>query len=131
MKNASIKVKLLLATLPSLIILIVCLVFFAVAVNSTVKQSKQIYYDNLYTVSSNLNSADRDFYQALDASKSLFNMATFSPGQLSPELRKKYTDDYYSYDDYKVFITSGLGTYSPNLRLLNPPSINLYRLTNY
>ena len=94
MKNASIKVKLLLATLPSLIILIVCLVFFAVAVNSTVKQSKQIYYDNLYTVSSNLNSADRDFYQALDASKSLFNMATFSPGQLSPELRKKYTDDY-------------------------------------
>ena len=44
---------------------------------------------------------------------------------------KKYTDDYYSYDDYKVFITSGLGTYSPNLRLLNPPSINLYRLTNY
>ena len=94
MKNASIKVKLMLATLPSLIILIVCLVFFAVAVNSTVKQSKQIYYDNLYTVSSNLNSADRDFYQALDASKSLFNMATFSPGQLSPELRKKYTDDY-------------------------------------
>jgi len=94
MKNASIKTKLMLATLPSLIILIVCLVFFAIAVNSTVKQSKQIYYDNLYTVSSNLNSADRDFYQALDASKSLFNLATFSPGQLSPELRKKYTDDY-------------------------------------
>lgn len=94
MKNASIKVKLLLATLPSLIVLIVCLVFFAVAVNNTVKQSKQIYYDNLYTVSTNLNNADRDFYQALDASKSLFNMATFSAGQLSPELRKKYTDDY-------------------------------------
>ena len=94
MKNASIKTKLMLATLPSLIILIICLVFFAVAVNSTVKQSKQIYYDNLYTVSSNLNNADRDFYQALDASKSLFNMATFSPGQLSPELRKKYADDY-------------------------------------
>ncbi|MBQ9391429.1 MAG: methyl-accepting chemotaxis protein, partial [Lachnospiraceae bacterium] len=62
MKNASIKTKLMLATLPSLIILIACLVFFAVAVNNTVKQSKKIYYDNLYTVSSNLNSADRDFY---------------------------------------------------------------------
>ena len=44
---------------------------------------------------------------------------------------KKYTDFEYSYETYKIFITSGLGTYSPNIRLLNSPSINLYRLTNY
>ena len=44
---------------------------------------------------------------------------------------KKYTDDYYKYDEYEIFITSGLGTYSPNIRILNKPSINLYRLTNY
>ncbi|HAQ52478.1 MAG TPA: hypothetical protein DCR12_06935 [Lachnospiraceae bacterium] len=96
MKNASIKTKLMLATLPSLIILIICLVFFAVAVNSTVKQSKQIYYDNLYTVSSNLSNADRDYYQALDASKSLFNMSNFAPQMLTPDLVKKYTDEYTS-----------------------------------
>lgn len=86
----------MLATLPSLIILIICLVFFAVAVNSTVKQSKQIYYDNLYTVSSNLSNADRDYYQALDASKSLFNMSNFAPQMLTPDLVKKYTDEYTS-----------------------------------
>ena len=44
---------------------------------------------------------------------------------------KKYIDNYYSYDNYKIYITNGLGTYSPNIRLLNTPSINLYRLTNY
>ncbi|MBR6113196.1 MAG: hypothetical protein IKP79_01630 [Bacilli bacterium] len=44
---------------------------------------------------------------------------------------KKYTDDYYKFDNYKVYITNGLGTNSPNLRILNTPSFNLYRLTNY
>ena len=44
---------------------------------------------------------------------------------------KKYTDGYYDMKDYKVYITNGLGTNSPNLRLLNNPSFNLYRLTNY
>ena len=96
MKNASIKVKLFLATFPSLIILILCLVFFSVAVNNTVRQTKDIYFDSLYKISSNLTSADRDFYQALDASKSLFNMSTFSPGQLSPEIRNKYQDEFNS-----------------------------------
>ena len=96
MKNASIKLKLALATFPSLIILIACLVFFAFAVNGTVTQSKEIYYDSLYKVTSNMSNADRDFYQALDASKSLFNMSTFSPGALTPERREKYTGDYQS-----------------------------------
>jgi len=96
MKNASIKLKLALATFPSLIILIACLVFFAFAVNGTVTQSKEIYYDSLYKVTSNMSNADRDFYQALDASKSLFNMSTFSPGALTPEMREKYTGDYQS-----------------------------------
>ncbi len=44
---------------------------------------------------------------------------------------KKYTDSEYIYDNYKIYITNGLGTYSPNIRLFNTPSINLYRLTNY
>ena len=44
---------------------------------------------------------------------------------------KKYTDEYYDNKEFKIYITNGLGTNSPNLRLLNNPSINLYRLTNY
>ncbi len=44
---------------------------------------------------------------------------------------KKYIDDKYIDEDYQIYITNGLGTYSPNLRLLNKPSFNLYRLTNY
>ena len=44
---------------------------------------------------------------------------------------KKYTDGEYLFNNYEVYITNGLGTYSPNIRLLNNPSFNLYRLTNY
>ncbi len=44
---------------------------------------------------------------------------------------KKYINDSYIYDDYKIYITNGLGTNSPYLRLFNTPSFNLYRLTNY
>lgn len=44
---------------------------------------------------------------------------------------KKYVDEEYIYDTYKIYVTSGLGTNSPYLRLFNAPSVNLYRLTNY
>lgn len=44
---------------------------------------------------------------------------------------KKYLDEKYTINNTSLYITSGIGTYTPNIRLFNPPSINLYRLTNY
>ncbi len=38
-----------------------------------------------------------------------------------------YTDSYYAYDNMKMYISKGLGTYKYNVRFKNMPSINLYR----
>ncbi len=80
MKNASIKVKLTLATLPSLFILIACIVIFTIAVNKSLTESKKTYYDTLYTINDKLINADRDFYQAmLNASELHGYQASNSP----------------------------------------------------
>ncbi len=40
---------------------------------------------------------------------------------------RKYHDDYYSINNTKLYISSGLGTSNINFRMFNQPSINLYR----
>lgn len=94
MKNASIKVKLILSTLPSLIVLIACIVLFSVSIQNTLQQSKTVYYEKLYGINSNLVNADRDFYQAVQAATSLYNMTEFTPQGLTPDLRKDFIKDY-------------------------------------
>lgn len=42
-----------------------------------------------------------------------------------------YTNDIYKEENTSMYISSGLGTYKYNVRFLNPPSINLYRLYQY
>ncbi len=94
MKNASIKVKLILSTLPSLIVLIACIVLFSVSIQNTLRQSKTVYFEKLYGINFNLVNADRDFYQAVQAATSLFNMTEFTPQGLTPDLRKDFIKDY-------------------------------------
>lgn len=43
---------------------------------------------------------------------------------------KQYYDEYYKVNNTDLYISSGLGSSILNLRLMNKPSINLYRLTN-
>lgn len=43
---------------------------------------------------------------------------------------KKYTDTMYNYENSHLYISSGIGTEKTNLRFLNKPSINVYRLYN-
>lgn len=43
----------------------------------------------------------------------------------------QYIEDVYEEDTMKMYISSGLGTFKYNVRFLNPPSINLYRLYQY
>jgi predicted MPP superfamily phosphohydrolase len=44
------------------------------------------------------------------------------------EHSKKYFEDYQKVKNTELYISNGVGTNSFNMRLLNPPSINLYRL---
>jgi hypothetical protein len=41
-----------------------------------------------------------------------------------------YTKNYYHKKKISMYISNGLGTHKYNVRFLNPPSINLYRLYN-
>ena len=94
MKNLSVRVKLLLATVPSLIILIIFTFFFLNKMNSLYNDAEEVYYHRLYTINSNLINADRDFYQALQASTKEYNMENaHSPG-LTDELKQQIIDDF-------------------------------------
>lgn len=42
----------------------------------------------------------------------------------------KYTDSYYHKKKISMYVSNGLGTYKYNVRFMNTPSINLYRLYN-
>lgn len=44
-----------------------------------------------------------------------------------PQNAKNYFDEYYNLGNTKLYISSGLGTSKAKFRLLNKPSINLYR----
>lgn len=43
---------------------------------------------------------------------------------------KIYSNAYYNENNTKMYISFGIGTEKPHLRLLNKPSINVYRLTS-
>ena len=62
--NLSVRVKLLILTVPLSIALVVACVVMGVEMNSVEEEVTSIYYDTLYGVSSNLINADRDLYQA-------------------------------------------------------------------
>lgn len=51
----------------------------------------------------------------------------FTKPLLLPENGKKYYKNHNSINNTELYISNGLGTNSLNLRLLNPPSISLYR----
>jgi methyl-accepting chemotaxis protein len=66
-------IKMLIMTLPALIALIVVTLFMRSEILSTEERMTEILYDTLYDASSNLINADRDFYQAKEASMILHN----------------------------------------------------------
>lgn len=64
-KNFSLKVKLLILTVPLILCIIVAVIFAGVQMNSTQEVMTHVYYDMLYNVNSALVNADRDYYQSL------------------------------------------------------------------
>lgn len=54
----------------------------------------------------------------------------FIGGIIKNRYSKIYYDEFYSLDNTKLYISSGIGTNKYKFRLLNTPSISLYRLRN-
>ena len=46
------------------------------------------------------------------------------------ENSRKYYNSYYNIDNTNLYISSGIGNSTINIRLNNPPSFNLYRIVN-
>lgn len=46
------------------------------------------------------------------------------------ENSRKYYNSYYKIDNTNLYISSGIGNSTINIRLSNPPSFNLYRIVN-
>jgi methyl-accepting chemotaxis protein len=72
-RNIPLIIKMLIMTLPALIALIVVTVVMENSIVSVEDRMSNILYDTLYDASSNLINADRDFYQAKEASMILHN----------------------------------------------------------
>ena len=97
MKNWPIRLKLILATVPSLFILIICVTFFSIELNSVNRQADEMYHKKLYTINSTLINADRDFYQSLKGATSFFESSWKEKKGYAP--RDSHLDEYVS--DYE------------------------------
>ena len=64
-KNANIGIKLLIIIIPLYLLSLFCIFFFSYREKMVLNDAKQMYYDQLYQVNTNLLSADRDYYQSM------------------------------------------------------------------
>ena len=110
--------------------------------NNHIKDTLDSIYENIkeeykYSV---LVLHESDFINSFDYSK--FNLILaghtlngqikipFIGGIIKDKYSKNYYDEYYDLGNTKMYISSGLGTSKYKFRLLNKPSISLYRLRN-
>ncbi|MBR1470395.1 MAG: hypothetical protein IJ600_01980 [Lachnospiraceae bacterium] len=94
LNDISVRVKLMLITIPLAIALIVSIVFMAIEINSTEDEVSTIYYDILYSANSSLINADRDFYQSLLAAHNYY--AALMTGGADEATMAGYKEDYES-----------------------------------
>ncbi len=90
--QASMSVVLLSTTIPLVVALIVSIVFSSTKMNTIMMQDEHVYYDMLYTISSDLINADRDLYQSMLAGTQYQAYHDY----ITPEQQAGYVDDYNS-----------------------------------
>ena len=88
--KAPLGVLLIGATLVLVVALIVSVIFSSTQMKSIEKNDEELYFDMLYTISTDLINADRDLYQAMLAA---VHVNAFSQ-YISPEQLAGYVDDY-------------------------------------
>ena len=97
--NLSIRVKLLLLTVPLIACIVVAVIFAAVEINHTEEEVTGVYYDTLYKVNSELTNADRDFYQAMLGATQYYDLIN-GYGDIPENMLDQYLTE--KLDDYKT-----------------------------
>ena len=96
LNNLSIKVKLLVLTIPLIVCIIASVIFASVQINNSLNEATKVYNDTLYFVNNELVNADRDYYQALLGATQYYELAngytTMSPEEFLHLQRLKATD---------------------------------------
>lgn len=90
--QASMAVVLLSTTIPLIVALIASIVFSSTRMNTIMLQDEHVYYDMLYTISTDLINADRDLYQSMLAGTQYQAYHDY----ITPEQQAGYVDDYNS-----------------------------------
>ncbi len=67
--------------------------FFTGQIMSTSSSDEELYFNNLYTISSDLINADRDFYQSMIAAVQYHDIK-LSPSDVPPDLMQELLDGY-------------------------------------
>ena len=76
-KNLSVKVKLLLATVPLMILCIALAVISGTMQKNVYKESKEAYFNELAQINKTLVTVDRDFYQAEVGLEKAYSMGMY------------------------------------------------------
>ena len=76
-------------------VLIASIFFFSGEIESTSEKDEVLYYNHLYTISSNLINADRDFYQAMMAAV-LYHNIDIDPSTVPADMRDSLMEGYMS-----------------------------------
>lgn len=91
-KNLSIRNKLILVLSPITLALFILLIVFYTTVNSTYRDSRDIFYVDLYATHVNILSSDRDFYQANEAALRIDSLDGSDADQLT-DLKAAYKEN--------------------------------------
>ncbi|MCR5802185.1 MAG: methyl-accepting chemotaxis protein [Lachnospiraceae bacterium] len=97
LSNFSIRVKLLMLSIPLVAALVILLILIGVEINSTEEEVTSVYFDTLYSVNNNLINADRDYYQAMVAAMEHYdfkNGYTAAPEDVALSLLPDKIDDF-------------------------------------
>ena len=87
----------LLIIVPLAIALVVSVISSSINVNNVSKQAEELYFDNLYTINSQLLNNDRDLYQALTAAMQYYDLKngySDAPEEKIPELLESKMADF-------------------------------------
>ena len=104
MKKVSMKASIVAIGVSLAIALIASILYFGIQVKNTSDQSKEMYFDKLYSISEKLINGDRDLYQAMVAAFQYNSIAASTPEQTGiPE------------DIFAGYVVQLLGDYKDNL----------------
>lgn len=91
--NISVVAVLLSVTVPLVVALIASIIYYSIQMNSIADTDKDMYFDNLYTISTTLINADRDYYQAMLSATNVLAYSAYVPEEAIQGYRSDAIDN--------------------------------------